>query len=83
VSSDQIVEVAISLLQTELLDSELVESVEIPDGLFTQPITGSCFSDFQVVGDVIPITAEAIGVALGGCAATAIPVSVPLIGPAN
>ena len=34
-SGDQAVEVAIGLLQTELLDSELVEPVEIPDGLFT------------------------------------------------
>ena len=34
-SSDQAVKVAVSLFQTELLDSEFVESVEIPDGLFT------------------------------------------------
>ena len=34
-SSDQAIEVTISLFQTELPDSEQVESVEIPDGLFT------------------------------------------------
>ncbi len=34
-SSDQTVEIAISLFQTELLDAKLVESVEIPDSLFT------------------------------------------------
>lgn len=48
-SNHQALIIAIRLFETEPLNAELVESVKIPDGLFTQPVTdrGSPFASLH------------------------------------